>query len=170
MDFGQSYLQSATNFIRLIKGRRREQSAAAFGALCFLAATFLKSNQWIPNWKSYAVAPITLYAIGALAFVYAFVRLWRATHAPDLPLVKDRPSVIKGPRAFTPGDGELFRRLGRESELQELMGYVLDNQVRLVVLMGESGAGKTSLLRAGLPHIACLSYAEEREHQTLVVQ
>jgi Leucine-rich repeat (LRR) protein len=153
MDFGQSYLQSATNFIRLIKGRRREQSAAAFGALCFLVATFLKSKQWIPNWKGYDVASIALYAIGVVAFVYAFRRLWRATHATDLPPVKDRPSVIKGPSAFTPGDGELFRRLGRESELQELMGYVLDNQVRLVVLMGESGAGKTSLLRAGLPHI-----------------
>ena len=153
MDFGQSYLQSATNFIRIIKGRRREQSAAAFGAVCFLAATYLKSNQWIPNWKGYALAPIALTAIGVLAFAYAFRRLWRATHATDLPPVKDRPSVIKGPSAFTPGDGELFRRLGRESELQELMGYVLDNQTPLVVLMGESGAGKTSLLRAGLPHI-----------------
>ncbi len=153
MDLGQNFLQSATNFIRIIKGRRREQSAAAFGALCFLAATFLKSNPWIPNWKGYAVAPIALTAIGVIAFAYAFRRLWRATHATDLPPVKDRPLVIKGPSAFTPGDGELFRRLGRESELQELMGYVLDNQTPLVVLMGESGAGKTSLLRAGLPHI-----------------
>jgi Leucine-rich repeat (LRR) protein len=153
MDFGQSYLQSATNFIRILKGRRREQRAAAFGALCFLAATFLKSRQWIPNWKGYAVAAIALYAIGAIAFAYAFVRLWRATHAPDLPPPKDRPSAIKGVDHFKQADGELFRRLGRESELQELMGYVLDNQTRLVVLMGESGAGKTSLLRAGLPHI-----------------
>lgn len=147
---------SITNFIRVIKGRRREQRAFALAAACFSAGYFVGGNKWIPEWKewrSLVTVQLGLYAVGAIAFAYAFVRLWRATHAPDLPPPKDRPLVIKGPSAFTPGDGELFRRLGRESELQELMGYVLDNQTRLVVLMGESGAGKTSLLRAGLPHI-----------------
>jgi hypothetical protein len=52
--------------------------------------------------------------------------------------------------AFTSEDGELFRRLSRELELTKLMGYINDEQIPLVVLMGASGAGKTSLLRAGL--------------------
>ena len=30
------------------------------------------------------------------------------------------------------------------------MGFIEDDQVKLVILMGASGAGKTSLLRAGL--------------------
>ncbi len=68
MDFGQSYLQSATNFIRIIKGRRREQSAFAIAAVCFLAATFFSSNKWLPEWKGRAVGPIALYVIGSLAF------------------------------------------------------------------------------------------------------
>lgn len=55
--------------------------------------------------------------------------------------------------AFTEADGDLFRKLGRESELQKLLGLVLDNQVLMVVVRGASGAGKTSLLRAGLKHI-----------------
>jgi hypothetical protein len=61
-----------------------------------------------------------------------------------------RPASIKGPSSFGPQDGELFLRLGREHELGELLGLVLDDQVGLIVLMGESGAGKTSLLRSGL--------------------
>ncbi len=151
----QELEQLAKNFIRPLKGRRREQSAFAIAALCFSAGRAV-GDKWLPEWngwRSLATVQIALYTLGGVAFAYAVFRVWRLTHATDLPPVKDRPSVIKGPSAFTPGDGELFRRLGRESELQELMGYVLDNQTRLVVLMGESGAGKTSLVRAGLPHI-----------------
>src|SRR5262249_28766602 len=63
------------------------------------------------------------------------------------------PSAIKGPMAFTEADGELFRKLDRESELQKLLGLVLDDQILMVVVRGASGAGKTSLLRAGLNDI-----------------
>jgi hypothetical protein len=61
-----------------------------------------------------------------------------------------RPSAIKGPGPFGPQDGSLFSRLGRADEIATLLGYVLDDQVGLVAVMGESGAGKTSLLRSGL--------------------
>src|SRR5262249_35301030 len=50
-------------------------------------------------------------------------------------------------------DGDLFRKLERENELQKLLGLVVDDQVLMVVVRGASGAGKTSLLRAGLKHI-----------------
>ncbi len=148
--------QELEQLVKTLKGRQREQAAFAIAALCFPSG-YAVSEKLLPEWKDGLTwregLQLALYAIGAVALLYAFVRLWRLTHVPKLPPVKDRPSVIKGPSAFTPGDGELFRRLGRENELQELMGYVLDNQVPLVILMGESGAGKTSLLRAGLPHI-----------------
>jgi predicted ribonuclease YlaK len=51
---------------------------------------------------------------------------------------------------FTHEDAELFRGLAREVELKKLLAYVLDEQIPLAVVMGESGVGKTSLLRAGL--------------------
>jgi hypothetical protein len=53
--------------------------------------------------------------------------------------------------AFAPHDGALFRRLGREAEIATLLDRILDEQVGLLVVMGESCLGKTSLLRAGLP-------------------
>ena len=49
----------------------------------------------------------------------------------------------------TPEDAPLFRRLCREDELAKLLGHTLDDQVSLVVMMGESGAGKTSGLATG---------------------
>jgi len=36
---------------------------------------------------------------------------------------------------------------------QKLLGLILDNQVVMVIVRGASGAGKTSLLQAGLTHI-----------------
>src|ERR1044072_5101802 len=91
--------------------------------------------------------------MASIAFFYGVVRIWRLVHPPELPPAKDRPSAIKGPMAFTEADGDLFRKLGRESELQRLLGLVLDNQVLMIVVRGASVAGKTSLLRAGLKHI-----------------
>ncbi len=52
--------------------------------------------------------------------------------------------------AFGPNDGVLFQQLCREREAVMLFDRVIDSQQALVVVMGESGAGKTSLLRAGL--------------------
>ena len=55
--------------------------------------------------------------------------------------------------AFGPEDGLLFQRLGRDHELAQLLSLTLNDQIPLIVVMGESGVGKTSLLRAGLSYI-----------------
>ena len=55
--------------------------------------------------------------------------------------------------AFGPHDAALFRRLGRETETGTLLDWVLNEQIGLIVIKGDSGAGKTSLLRAGLPSL-----------------
>jgi hypothetical protein len=136
--------------IRMLKRRRRDQAAFFVSALCFsggFALPKLVEGKWI------AILQIALYAIGVIALVYGVVRVWRLVNPPELPPAKDRPSAIKGPMAFTEADGELFRKLGRESELQKLLGLVRDDQILMVVVRGASGAGKTSLLRAGLKHI-----------------
>ncbi len=51
-----------------------------------------------------------------------------------------------GPRSFTGDDRPLF--FGRDAEKQELFRLIVLND--LVVLFGESGSGKTSLLQAGV--------------------
>ena len=60
----------------------------------------------------------------------------------ELPPPQTRPAAIKEAMPFTEKDGEVFRGLGRKAELEGLLGYVLDDQVPLVVLMRESGAGQ----------------------------
>ncbi|MEK7833935.1 MAG: hypothetical protein AAB401_22800, partial [Acidobacteriota bacterium] len=149
-------LEKFVSFIRTLKGRKREQAAFAIAALCFPAG-YAVGGKLLPEFKDglawQEIAQIALYAVGVACLAYTAVRVWRLVNPPELPPAKDRPSAIKGPMAFTEADGELFRKLGRESELQKLLGLVLDDQVLMVVIRGASGAGKTSLLRAGLKHI-----------------
>ena len=152
---GKHLYLSVKTAIRTLKGRRRDQAAFFVAALCF-SVGFALTRKLVPDFNTdgwIARLQIALYALGAIAFVYGVVRVWRLVNPPELPPAKDRPSAIKGPMAFTEADGELFRRLGRESELQKLLGLMLDDQVLMVVVRGASGAGKTSLLRAGLKHI-----------------
>ena len=146
----QQLEQFVKTAIRMLKGRRRDQAAFFVAALCFsggFALGKLVDGKWI------GILPIALYALGVIALAYGVVRVWQLVNPPELPPAKDRPSAIKGPMAFTEADGDLFRKLGRESELQKLLGLMLDDQVLMVVVRGASGAGKTSLLRAGLKHI-----------------
>lgn len=140
--------------IPILKGRRRDQTAFFVAALCFSGGFALGkvAPDFVPG-KWIVGLRIALYVIGAVAFVYGIGRVWRLVNPPELPPAKDRPSAIKGPMAFTEADGELFRKLGRENELRKLLGLVQDDQILMVVVRGASGAGKTSLLRAGLKDI-----------------
>jgi hypothetical protein len=93
---------------------------------------------------------LALFILAGLLVLWAGLRLWKVlTPGIDTQDVI-RPSALKGPIAFGPHDADLFRRLGRETETATLLDWILDNRVGLIILMGESGAGKTSLLRAGL--------------------
>jgi internalin A len=152
----QQLEQFVKSTIRVVKRGKREQAAFAVAALCF-SGGFVLGGKLLPEFKDeskwIAWLQAALYALGAIAFVYGAIRLWRLVNPAELPSAKDRPSAIKGPMAFTEADGLLFRKLGRESELQKLLGLMLDDQVLMVVVRGASGAGKTSLLRAGLKHI-----------------
>jgi hypothetical protein len=146
--------------IKRMKHHRREESALALAALLFWAGFSL--SVWLPDsvkkdlLETRHVLPFAqagCFVMGTLFLLYGTYKIWRLVTPPDLPAVMDRPAPIKGPMAFTPEDGPLFRKLGREAELQKLLGWIEDDQVPLIVVMGASGAGKTSLLRAGLTDI-----------------
>lgn len=66
-----------------------------------------------------------------------------------------------GPRSFTGDDRHLF--FGRDAEKQELFRLIVLND--LVVLFGESGSGKTSLLQAGV----CPAL-EERQYKPVFIR
>jgi DNA-binding beta-propeller fold protein YncE len=56
------------------------------------------------------------------------------------------PYPYPGLRSFDPFEGEIF--FGREHNVEEVQGRLVDE--RIVVVLGGSGSGKSSLLRAGL--------------------
>ncbi len=94
----------------------------------------------------------TLYfwlVIGAV-FVAAVVAAWRA-RPKDKPLRDLSESrAIKGLLPYTKDDAALFARLQREHDLTECLQAINDTSFRFGVLSGESGAGKSSFLQAGL--------------------
>src|SRR5262245_44467704 len=125
--------------IHFIRARRREEATLTF-AILLLWIGYSFSNWLTPElkdllkpWPVVLIIQCILYVAGFALLAYAGFKIWRLVHVPDLPLVKDRPMAIKGPMAFTEGDGALFRKLGRETDLQRLLGLILDNQVMMVV-------------------------------------
>ncbi|MCD9189067.1 MAG: AAA family ATPase [Pyrinomonadaceae bacterium] len=158
-ELSQQLRQIVNAFIRFVKARRREEASFGLAAIFFyIGYNIIK---WLPeelkgfveSFRGNLYIPAIFYIAAIVFLIYGIYRIWKLVYTPELPPPTDRPSAIKGPLAFTQADGELFRKLGREEELRKLLGYVEDDQVRMIVLMGASGAGKTSLLRAGLTDI-----------------
>jgi hypothetical protein len=133
----------------------RERAATTLAAALFGARTWLLTGPNLglvpPSVSNYVATGC--YFIGAVLLVWVGYRLWLQAAPPSLPPPEFRPSAVKGPMAFGPEDGVLFQRLGRDHELAQLLSLTLNDQILLIVVMGESGVGKTSLLRAGLPFI-----------------
>ena len=65
---------------------------------------------------------------------------WRTTRASD------RALSLSGPRSFEPGEGEIF--FGRDDDVEAVRNFLAKD--RVVAVLGGSGSGKSSLLRAGL--------------------
>ena len=137
----QQLQQLVNAFVRQAKARHREEAAIALAALLFWLGSSLIGwfpvdlQNFIKTWHGHLIIPAVLYVAGAIFLGYAVYRIWRLAHGSELPPVANRPLAIKGPGAFTPADGKLFRKLGREDDLQKLLGYIEDDQVPLVVLL-----------------------------------
>ena len=142
-------------FIWGMRRGRRELTAAMMATVLFGAGTWLRSVSNLPTWLTGIASAVSYgcYALGGCLLVWAFYRLWKQAIPSPLPPAEPRPAAVKGPMAFGPEDGPLFQRLERENELRQLLSLILDDQIPLVVVRGDSGVGKTSLLRAGLTYI-----------------
>jgi Leucine-rich repeat (LRR) protein len=85
-----------------------------------------------------------------MCFFWLVWRLWKVAAPPPESTRNTTPSAIKGLLPWGVADGELFARLGRDVELHFLLDRAQNDQIPITVVRGESGAGKTSLLQAGL--------------------
>ena len=95
---------------------------------------------------------LVAFAIFLTALVIAVRTIQRKP--PPLPDFTER-KAIKGLRAFSQDDAEIFAQLQRERDLRECLESLTSNNFRFGILMGESGVGKSSFLQAGiLPQLA----------------
>jgi hypothetical protein len=151
----QELVAQLRQVIWMMRRGQREVTLATAALGLFAAGTYLLTGPNLglvpPGVLSYVATGC--YGMGAVLLVWVAYRLWRQAVPPPLPPPEARPSAIKGPMAFGPEDGLLFQRLGRDHELAQLLSLILNDQLPLIIVMGESGVGKTSLLRAGLPYV-----------------
>ncbi|HEY6403338.1 MAG TPA: hypothetical protein VI479_18090, partial [Blastocatellia bacterium] len=97
-----------------------------------------------PDWYS----PVFWSVIGVI-FTAAVIAAARAKRKPSRPS-ELKLGAIKGLLPFGYEDAEVFSHLQRDQNLKECIQAITDEQWRFGVLSGESGAGKSSFLQAGL--------------------
>lgn len=147
------YLRRVREIVRVLRFGSREAILAVVGFLLVgsaAGASKLESLPFtIPSWLLPGIWS-TLGLIGFVCLALSAVRVWRRVVAPLPEGGPPKVPALKGAGSFGPTDAELYSRLGRTAEIERLRSWILDSQRSVVVLMGESGTGKTSLLRAGL--------------------
>ncbi|MFQ5631960.1 MAG: SUMF1/EgtB/PvdO family nonheme iron enzyme, partial [bacterium] len=155
------FSEHVENIVMIIKHGKREQGLFITGFLCLGLANVLPVdliNKLLPDFLENIWQWLNVIAIAP--FVWGIVRVSKKAIPRKMVITGTvKPSAIKGPFAFGEMDGEIFSQLGREGDLGKILGWVLDSQICFAALKGESGAGKTSLLRAGLAY----TLAREKE-------
>ena len=136
--------------LQILRYGQREKIVFLLAVLLFALAFAVNSVEvaFMGEYKSNLVLVLRFVAAGFI--VLGVILVWqKVIPPPEIELVS-KPLAIKGPFAFSKQDGELFRQLGRSFELQQVCDQVINDQVSFIVVVGESGVGKSSLLRAGV--------------------
>jgi internalin A len=141
------FIANLRTFLYALRHGQTEKVLATLVLGLFGLATYLR-QEWNKELPQAAYLAFALCACSALLLIW---RIWKRAmpQQPQLP-AGPVPSAIKGLLAFTVADGKLFAQLGRHMELQRLLGLAQNDGIAISVVRGESGAGKTSLLLAGL--------------------
>ncbi|MDJ0903840.1 MAG: hypothetical protein QNJ55_34135, partial [Xenococcus sp. MO_188.B8] len=109
----------------------------------------LPEENSVTYWVIYGLVAFTIFLTALVIAVRIIQR-----EPPSLPDFTER-KAIKGLRAFSQDDAEIFAQLQRERDLRECLESLTSNNFRFGILMGESGVGKSSFLQAGiLPQLA----------------
>ncbi|MBC7775467.1 MAG: ATP-binding protein, partial [Phycisphaerae bacterium] len=115
--------------------------------------------EWLQKftaWWPYLFAGAVLLAL--------IIMVWEQLTRKPLPPTQFRNPAIKGLLSFEQSDAEIFKKLQREADVQQVMSALTHQNFRFGVLTGVSGCGKTSLLKAGL-----LPALTEKNNRVVVV-
>lgn len=149
----ESQLES---LVRNWREGRLEKFFSVLGGLLLVAETMLSQSdilsEGLEDFRPGLDFVLVLSAVGCFA-ASAWIILKKTYLPPPGPGPQLRGPLIMGTEPFGPDDGETFSQLGRSDELAQLRRWILDDQIPLAVVEGESGVGKTSLLRAGLASV-----------------
>ena len=143
----------ARKIVQIIRFGSREKKVFFAAAVCLVVAIAVGAVE-LPVFNDYNshIQWVLRIAAGFL-FIIGLVLVWQQVIPPPAVESVTKPRAIKGPLAFTVQDGELYAQLGRTNEIQELRDLILNDQVSVVTVIGESGTGKSSLLRAGIEFV-----------------
>ena len=117
---------------------------------CLAACLALGAALWPERAK---IGVPTVAAVAIWTCVFLALLIWSIRSAQNKRLAIAGPnfdSAIRPLASFEERDADLFKELGREREVRNLFQAVTNPNFRIGYLIGESGAGKTSLLKAGL--------------------
>jgi len=133
---------------------KREQAYASAMVLLFCLGVALgsapKSLSGIDLSRPAGYGEIAFYAGSAVFLVLLVHRIWVESIAIREPPPPPPSDAVIGLLPFTEVNGQFFARLGRTNELGRLLAVARNDRAGLCAVRGRSGAGKTSLLRAGL--------------------
>ena len=143
----------ARKIVQIIRFGSREKKVFFAAAVCLVVAIAVGAVE-LPVFNDYnSQIQWALRIAAGFLFIIGLVLVWQQVIPPPAVESVAKPRAIKGPLAFTVQDGELYAQLGRTNEIQELRDLILNDQVSVVTVIGESGTGKSSLLRAGIEFV-----------------
>jgi hypothetical protein len=125
-------------------------------------------SDWLDGLSAHHVNYSTVLITLAVAFVIIIViNLLKKIRTEEAlqPVSIKLDGPIKGLRSFEREDHPLFLRLQRHATISECCSAILPEDFRYGILVGESGCGKSSLLKAGL-----LPEIERHNHRAIYVK
>lgn len=107
--------------------------------------------QETPSWLTITWLQYNIAWGGIIFFIFVWA-VWRRVKEMTITVNPPAPQnpAIKGLLAFNENDSEIFKNLERNNDIQTIQSALLDAHYRIGILIGDSGTGKTSFLKAGL--------------------